>query len=435
MAPFAAGSFWVPAAIALTSVNGLSNIVPILVIALCSLLLACQAYVPLRRALGVSGGLILAALASYSVIGFVTAIAADGWRSGLLLGLLVPAYAILLIYASAVGSWAMESRMGIERLLLWLLVILTVACVTILASAALNPKAERFVGLFADPNNAGLIAGITVALALSFLATGRWRALAYTGLSVGFTAALATFSRTAILSLIALVAFFLVSNRRILGPLFRWLIVMALAGLVASTTVGVDKLALKPWQLMRLVSVVTVLSGQFDDSLTSERITLWRLGLEKYRESPIIGNGLGALGSLEGASFNWNDRRRQGVHNFYLLLAGEAGVVPAVLYVLFILSMLRLRWTASPSLARDVVVSWTILIALYSFVFHHLLTLSFFSFLIGVNCTLAAGVQSSRGAAPPADRQRPVISEKGGSNPPAASSSVRGQTPRYTVSY
>ncbi len=124
---------------------------------------------------------------------------------------------------------------------------------------------------------------------------------------------------------------------------------------------------------------------------TSRRLAMWKASLEEALESPFVGSGLGTFRSVAGNLSNAQGTS-EGVHNLYLSLLGEAGIAPLALYCLFLLSLLRLRWRAPRSLARDAVVGWAVVMASFGMAYHHLLTLGAFMFLAGLSCTLAAGV-------------------------------------------
>ena len=172
-----------------------------------------------------------------------------------------------------------------------------------------------------------------------------------------------------------------------------WLADNRLTGSIPPELAGINRLSLAvagndfhgcmPRELRRLRSY------DIDDrlicaALTMDRPPLWRLGFEKAMESPILGHGLGALKSIDGAPIGY-DGRPLGAHNLYLTLLGEAGIVPLLLFVFAIVLLLRAQWAAPQSLARDVTVAWVIVIALYSMTFQHLLGLGAFMFLAGLS--------------------------------------------------
>ena len=88
-----------------------------------------------------------------------------------------------------------------------------------------------------------------------------------------------------------------------------------------------------------------------------------------YRRSRLV-----SAHYMEGAPIG-NQGTPSGVHNVYLMLAGEAGMIPLALYLLTLFFLMRLLWTVPKSLGRDSVVGWVIVMALYGLSYHHLLTM------------------------------------------------------------
>ena len=119
-------------------------------------------------------------------------------------------------------------------------------------------------------------------------------------------------------------------------------------------------------------------------ALAMDRLLLWRLGLEKAMEAPVLGHGFGASKYLDGAPAG-HDGRPTDSHNLYLMLLGEAGIVPLLLFVSAIVLLLRAQWGAPKSLARDATVAWVVVIALYCMPFQHLLGVGAFMFLAGLS--------------------------------------------------
>ena len=121
----------------------------------------------------------------------------------------------------------------------------------------------------------------------------------------------------------------------------------------------------------------------------SRRMLLWRMGFNKVLESPIAGRGLFQFHHMEGAPIG-QDGKPAGVHNMYMMLSGEAGVIPLALYLLALFFLMRLFWTVPKSLGRDMVVGWVVVIALYGLPYHYLLTTVSANFIFGLACTTAA---------------------------------------------
>ena len=178
---------------------------------------------PLRRTLGGTPGMLLfGAVASYLAIG-ASVLGVEAIREPDTAGFLK--YHVLhlgVLTAAAVGGRAMLERTGAERLLRGVLLVLIVSCASILASPVLRDLGIlppyripfRLTGAFEEPNDAGLAACMTVALAAALLTNGGPRTLGWLGLIAGVAASLATGSRTALVVLGALAVVFLLINAR-----------------------------------------------------------------------------------------------------------------------------------------------------------------------------------------------------------------------------
>ena len=137
--------------------------------------------------------------------------------------------------------------------------------------------------------------------------------------------------------------------------------------------------------------LATLLPGyEVSDSSISERQELLVLAPDETAKSPLFGNGLGTIHSLDRAPSS-SQGIPQGAHNLYLILIGEAGIIPLVLFLLFLGSLMRLRLTASKSVARDAVVGWAIVIGLACMASHNILAMRTVDFLIGLSCAMVAG--------------------------------------------
>ncbi len=354
------------------------------VLVLCSLLLILIGLlkVPPGRALGVPGLLIIAALGSYLVIASTVSLTTgfgpvwDAWEY-------FEDYAssIILILAAALGGYSVMRIMGSETLLKVVLVLLTVDCIAIIATPFLSEfyvisglSPYRFLGNFKNPNVAGLIGCLTAVLALSFLQVRRHRWFAYLALTLAVGATVGTFSRAAFLILIFVLMVFFLFNHRGRASVVKWLSVAILTGVIFLMIVDLDLFVLEQrWQ--RLWEIATLLPGyEVTDSSISERQELLVLAPDETAKSPLFGNGLGTIHSLDRAPSS-SQGIPQGAHNQYLILIGEAGIIPLVLFLLFLGSLMRLRLTASKSVARDAVVGWAIVIGMACMTSHNILAM------------------------------------------------------------
>ena len=172
----------------------------------------------------------------------------------------------------------------------------------------------------------------------------------------------------------------------VMGP------IMAAATAAGDTAVAALPTPAPVVQLEEAGDTVRTIRGEFSDSgegALSRRLFLWRFGFNKVLDSPIVGNGLYQMHNMEGSLIG-HQGTPTGVHNVYLMLIGEAGIVPVVLYLLTLFFLMRLLWRAPKSLGRDVVVGWVIVMGLSSLAFHHLLTMGAYNFFIGLTCAMAA---------------------------------------------
>ena len=139
-------------------------------------------------------------------------------------------------------------------------------------------------------------------------------------------------------------------------------------------------------------------SDDSDDVLDNPRFFLWRLGFEKAVESPLHGYGLGEMKSLEGAP-RGSHKEPLGVHNIYLVLLGESGIVPAFLFVLFIILFLKAQWRAPKSLTRDTSAGWIVVIALHGMTSQHVFFVAAAMFLVGLSVAMVT-VRGESGVLP-----------------------------------
>ena len=82
-----------------------------------------------------------------------------------------------------------------------------------------------------------------------------------------------------------------------------------------------------------------------ETSSSGERLNFWRRSAQSIAEHPVLGTGVGSWQAryhqLEGGHPPANTRTIRNPHNEYLLIAVQAGVPGALLFVLFLLAMCR----------------------------------------------------------------------------------------------
>ena len=392
----------------LLNVNGLTLLLagarqafsPAILLCCLVLILAGVRHVPPSRALGAPGLVLLGALVSYLWSGLLVALVTglehrvDFWPY--LRGHVVSP---VMVLAAALGSSVVLRETGDERLLTGILVLLTVTCIVVLMSPML-PTVSQFVpatsryrmhGSFLDPNEAGFAGCMTAALATVLLRSRRRRPLAWLALTVAAAAVVASASRTAFISLVLIFAVLLVLNRGGRRYFLGW---FAVVGLVVggAAALGFEQIAgeLDPKNIARIQTVMdAVRQAEITDRLFGGRLYWWREGWDALAGSPVFGAGLGAFREIHGMPYT-------GVHNQYMLLMGEAGLVPLLLFLLFIGLMLSSCARRRHSTAAIAALAWMVLIALFCLTFHTVLTNRLVEFLIGVSCALMMTPETRR---------------------------------------
>ena len=415
-------AFWTTSVICLLNLNdfarllfGVERLFSGLLLVCCVVSLAGLLRVRPFEALGTPGVLILATLASYVGIGLTMDVVngSDPWWEAVSY-LVRHLSSMLLILATAIGARVVWDRIGGERLLKGILLVMAVTCALVLVSPWLIEVyvvrpfdlGGRFYGSFSNPNEVAVVTGSAVALALTVLRTGRTPWLATGGLGLALAALVLTFSRTVWLALPFAVAHAVLASRR--GERRRLASGLVLAGMLAvapAISLGADALR-DPYGLMRMQQLLEAFrADSLDDVPLGGREIFWRLGAEKVVEAPLAGNGLGRLRHLEGTWFN-AEGKYFGAHNEYLVLWGEAGIFPLVLFVVFLGTLLRRglgRERALPLLGA--VGGWGTILAIYGVTAHGVLVQRACCFILGLSCAVVAAsmrqVASEQAAAPP----------------------------------
>ena len=261
----------------------------------------------------------------------------------------------------------------------------------------------RATGTFTGSYDAGFIGCITLGLALALMYRGRLLRMAYPALALGYAAIFLSISYTSMLTAVMITGIFLLLNvgrlRSVLLPTGVALVMVAVTLLYVVITVpSFTGTSLKPTarvetalpttQLGQLKEMTREARGDKGNTLR-RRTVLWQLGAEKAWASPLVGNGLYQMRTLEGSFLN-PEGIPIGVHNIYLLLLGEAGIIPLALFLLALFALARVLMIRSGLLARDVIIAWMVIMALFAMLFHHLLTNGVYNFFAGLSCAMAA---------------------------------------------
>ena len=243
--------------------------------------------------------------------------------------------------------------------------------------------ADRMSGFFGNPNEAGAAsaAGLALVLGLPY----RQKILTIAGITVCFGAIVLTFSKTAIILGIFIVALAVLQRLRGLARLISVFTAIILIHFVQQPRSLFDALAaqslveLSGEQQRRIAQMGDVLAGDLTVENTTGRTDMWSLGLERIMTNFPAGQGLGSYHFLEGGYYE--NGVLQGVHNTFLMLTGEAGLPALILFLAFCSLTLS-------DLLRNRELRFALFLALVLFSVlisgHNTLSLRFIDLIIGI---------------------------------------------------
>ena len=386
---------------------------------LCAIIV-CFSRIRISQALGLPGILIISAFLSYLSIGFAVSFATGAdIRVDIGYFLRRSTFFFPALLGTAFGAGAILVRMETDVLLRNVLMLMIAACVVIVVTSilALHELAgsilllsgftgyhNRFLGFHPSPNDTAMIGCATFVLALSFLSKPKTRPLAYIGLTVGFLTVFGTLSKTGILTLIVALLFILVfmgKRRRVAA--ITWIGLLSVLLFVVGNVFGLRNIFEDALQQDRIRQIFLLFTqGNIDNTLLTGRGKLWIMGLQLALESPLYGNGIGHLKQMEWEVFA--GARAIGVHNLYLLVFGEAGIIPLSLSIMYVISLVCL-WRFIPnSMARGTVIGLTIIIVAFSSSGDNLFDNWNLGFFSGLVCALGASAKTSASMASPRPR-------------------------------
>lgn len=205
-----------------------------------------------------------------------------------------------------------------------------------------NVANDRFGGLLENANEAGLMAVVL----LNFVLYRPYRRLIPNALAIAAAAmaAAVTISRIGLVLFLFSLVLFLFHRCRARLVLIGCLAAVPLSFVLLSVSMEIFlrsdlALLLNPRQALRVEEVYEFFSGYWarTDSRSTNvgyRDLLWTQALAIVGGNFPHGTGLGSFHHLEGGvvlDYPNGERQWQGVHNMYLMIAGEAGVIVFVL--------------------------------------------------------------------------------------------------------
>jgi O-antigen ligase len=204
---------------------------------------------------------------------------------------------------------------------------------------ALQPGA-RLHGVFTNIIELGGQSGFSLVLGLVLTMRTKRAYWVVIGTVAGLTAAIGSFSKASMLGflpLLALLGYVAAGARLRLKPLLVLVAVVLLgaavafgvAGLLLDGALGIE---LGTDQRLRLESLMDIIaSGTLDETTTTGRTAVWKIGFEHWKASPIFGLGLSAFDRVRGPDIE--------IHNSALRVLGESGLVGMIAFVVMLTSL------------------------------------------------------------------------------------------------
>jgi O-antigen ligase len=262
-------------------------------------------------------------------------------------------YSGSFIFVSGFYFWLVGcDDFELEKILRAFKGILLIGCIFVPLSPHLSAYVTyespegRAAGLFANPNDAGVAALYGMVLIAAYPAKSRL--FTWIQVAVALVAVLLTFSKAGLICLLLITLFILVQRRSL--PMF---ILAAIAFVIAGFTFRYlfdnHLLNLTGEQRERVGDVLNILGGEVSTRTTTGRTIMWELGMRRIADQLPWGAGLGEFHSLEGGS-RGALRKWLGVHNTFLMVLGEGGLFPFVLFIAFLVRSLILGFKAKERL-------------------------------------------------------------------------------------
>jgi O-antigen ligase len=209
----------------------------------------------------------------------------------------------------------------------------------------------RYSGFYINPNVAGFICIYGYSLVYSLKSTS----LKLLGQFIFTLMGLLTFSRTFIVIWVLLNIISLrisIKNIRILG----------IGVLLFSTLIFIDEVVgLNNPRFQQLRAIATNEEVSIEEVNEGSRTETWAKYYDKIFESPIFGSGYGTFSGKMNS---------EGVHNTYLMIIGEAGIIPFFIFIAFIIYLYYwsiIFFKRSPNLIMQTIALSIFLLANHNF--------------------------------------------------------------------
>lgn len=255
--------------------------------------------------------------------------------------------------------------------------------------SATDLAGDRALGFFGNPNETGFQANLSLIFAYYLFLKKRINLFVLLFLVVcSFTAAIYSFSKLAILQSFIISLFFILYIVYRFLKLNRKVRLRALGLFIFGTLVTIFiviprlnnfYLGLEPAQRKRINDLATlVIEREVNEETTSSRTAVASEALALIAQKPLLGYGLKSFSVEKLTSHSY------GVHNNYLKLMGEAGMIPFFLFFVFIFYMIYVAYFKAQIPDDFFIVAFIAAILILSMASHTLLSRKFITPLFGI---------------------------------------------------
>jgi O-antigen ligase len=160
----------------------------------------------------------------------------------------------------------------------------------------------------------------------------------------------------------------------LISPVFKkWGALLAVGSLLVASLwfflIGYQQI--QGWglaQRQRIETISNLLQGKATEVDTGSRLELATIGLGLVAQRPLIGYGIGTMHRMPGGG-------GYAVHNTFLLVAGDSGIIPLGLFVAFFATMFYTAWRCPVVPIRVLVASYVVVAVMdcmagHSYLYH-----------------------------------------------------------------
>lgn len=195
-----------------------------------------------------------------------------------------------------------------------------------------HTNAHRFSGFFKNPNDASLMAVVFLNFVL-YRPFDR-KILTALAMTIAIFAVYHTLSKTGIIMFAASFLIYFSFNRK-----WWFFLILSVFLLYVMYSLGILSrmnfiLPMTPERLYRIERMIDFFDGHFTPDNTGDKDVLWYDAVQRIQHAFPHGAGLGTFHRLVDSKFQWSILDDwYGVHNMYLMIFGEAGLVAFAVFV------------------------------------------------------------------------------------------------------